>query len=42
MVWWDRYIFDKKRSIVTRYTELVLLHPVVYACHLVYSGASVV
>jgi hypothetical protein len=40
MVWWDRYVFDKKH-IGTCYAELVFLHPVGSAGHLVHSGASV-
>jgi hypothetical protein len=36
---WDQYGFDKKRF-RTRYAELVFLHPVGSACHVVHSGAS--
>jgi hypothetical protein len=36
---WDQYGFDKKRF-RTRYTELVFLHPVGSACHVVHSCAS--
>jgi hypothetical protein len=38
---WDQYGFHNKR-IETPYTKLVILHPVVYAGHIVDSGASVV
>jgi hypothetical protein len=34
----DRYGFDKKHA-GTRYAELVFLHPVGYADHVVHSGA---
>jgi hypothetical protein len=40
MVWWDCYMFDKK-CIGTRYVELVFLHPVGSAGHLVHSGPSI-
>jgi hypothetical protein len=36
---WDRYGFDKKRS-MTRCAELVFLHPVGSAGHIVHSSAS--
>jgi hypothetical protein len=36
---WDRYGFDKKHF-GTRCAELVFLHPVGSACHVVHSGAS--
>jgi hypothetical protein len=36
---WDQYRFDKKRS-GTRYAELVFLHPVGSAGHVVHSDAS--
>jgi hypothetical protein len=39
MLRWDWYGFDKKR-IGTRYTELVFLHPVGYAGHVVHSAVS--
>jgi hypothetical protein len=36
MLWWDRYRFDKKRT-EPRYTELLFLHPVGSAGHVVHS-----
>jgi hypothetical protein len=36
---WDRYGFDKK-CVETRYVELVFLHPVRSAGHVVHPGAS--
>jgi hypothetical protein len=39
MVWWDRYGFKKNR-VRAHYTELVFLHPVGSAGHVVHSGAS--
>jgi hypothetical protein len=36
---WDRYGFYEKRVSI-HYTELVFLHPVGFACHVVHSGAS--
>jgi hypothetical protein len=39
ILWWDRYEFHKKHA-GTRYAELVFLHPVVSAFHVVHSGAS--
>jgi hypothetical protein len=39
MLGWDRYGFDKNR-IGTSYAELVFLHPVRYADHVVHFGAS--
>jgi hypothetical protein len=40
MLRWDRYGFHKKYS-ETRYVELVFIHPVGSADHVVHSGASV-
>jgi hypothetical protein len=39
MLGWDWFGFDEKRA-RTGYTELVFLHPVGSACHVVDSGAS--
>jgi hypothetical protein len=39
MLWWDRYGFDKKHA-GTPYAELVFLHSMRYASHIVHSGAS--
>jgi hypothetical protein len=39
MLGWDRYGFDKKRT-ETRYRDLVFLHPVGSAGHVVHFGAS--
>jgi hypothetical protein len=39
MLWWDRCSFHKK-CIGTSYVELVLLHRVGYARHVVHYGAS--
>jgi hypothetical protein len=39
MLGWDRYGFDKKRA-ETRYRDLVFLHPVRSAGHVVHFGAS--
>jgi hypothetical protein len=39
MLEWDRYRFDKKR-VMTRYAELVFLHPIRSADDVVHSGAS--
>jgi hypothetical protein len=39
MLRWDRYGFDNKR-VGARYAELVVLHPVGSAGHVVHSGAS--
>jgi hypothetical protein len=36
---WDQYGFYEMR-VETRYTELVFLHPLGSACHIVHSGAS--
>jgi hypothetical protein len=36
---WDWYKYDKKRT-GAHYAELVFLHPVTYADHVVHSGAS--
>jgi hypothetical protein len=38
MLGWDWYGFDKK-CVTTHYAELVLLHPVGSAGHVVHSGA---
>jgi hypothetical protein len=38
MLGWDRYVLDKKRT-GTRYSELMFLHPVGSARHVVNSGA---
>jgi hypothetical protein len=38
MLRWDRYGFQKKCG-VTRFTELVILHPVGYSGHVVHSSA---
>jgi hypothetical protein len=38
MLMWDRYRFQKRR-IGTHYAELVFMHPVGYAGHLVHCGA---
>jgi hypothetical protein len=40
MLRWDQYGFDIKR-VGTRYDELVLLHPVGSACHVVHFGTFV-
>jgi hypothetical protein len=40
MLMWDRYRFHKKR-VGTRYAELVFLHPVRSADHVVHFDASV-
>jgi hypothetical protein len=37
MLGWDRYEFDKKHN-RTHYTELMFLHLVGFACHIVNSG----
>jgi hypothetical protein len=37
---WDRYGFDKRRF-WRLYAELIFLHPVVSAGHVLHSGASV-
>jgi hypothetical protein len=39
MLGWDQYRFDKK-SIVTRYVELLFLHPVGSVGHVVHFGTS--
>jgi hypothetical protein len=39
MLWWAQYGFHKK-STGTRYVELVFLHAMGFACHVVHSGAS--
>jgi hypothetical protein len=39
MLGWDRYGFDKKRA-ETRYRDLVFLHPVRSAGHVVHFGAT--
>jgi hypothetical protein len=39
MLGWDRYGFDKKRA-RTHYAEPEFLHPVGFASHVVFSGAS--
>jgi hypothetical protein len=39
MVWWDRYGFDKKCRGIS-YAELVFLHLVGYAGHIVHSSAT--
>jgi hypothetical protein len=39
ILWWDRYEFHKKHA-GTRYAELLFLHLVVSAGHVVHSGAS--
>jgi hypothetical protein len=39
MTGWDWYGFNKKR-VETRYAELVFLHLVGFAIHIVHSGAS--
>jgi hypothetical protein len=39
MLGWDSYGFDKRRT-GTRYVELVFLHLVGYAGHVVHFGAS--
>jgi hypothetical protein len=39
MLGWDRCGFHKKH-VMTSYVELVFLHPMGYACHVVYSGLA--
>jgi hypothetical protein len=38
MLWWDQYELDQK-CVGTRYAELVILHPVGYAGHMLHSVA---
>jgi hypothetical protein len=39
MPWWDQYGYDKKRA-GTHYAEMVFLHLVGCASHIMHSGAS--